>query len=422
MTVLEHAPVVLPAALETARVRDRLISAAQRVGVPAFEMRGRRLHALGVVGVVDIGDVVVEILPKTTDLASREDAAAFLGDLLRFAGAPDDLGLSEAGVASSGGDLMEVIYAWASRLAEQLLLNGTPRRYAIREEQSTAVRGRVELRHVVRQRPGRAFELTVRHAPLGDDNPLSRIIRWLVALISVRTRSLRTRGLCFQLLDRMEGVRSTAPELRDVDALILTSFELAWSPLVSLARAFLIQDRPDPSRGGSDSAVAVLFPLHQLFEAALRRVFREGLAASGLRLTPSVGTLLRGQGERDLIDLRPDFPLGRNGACAVVGDAKWKRIFHGEGPPRPAERDVYQLTAYMTALDAGAGFLISPLPDGSAADLRAVPYRLRGLERPFVLIGVRLPVLIDPGAAGESLRSAFCLRVSELATSAQAAV
>jgi 5-methylcytosine-specific restriction endonuclease McrBC regulatory subunit McrC len=56
-----------------------------------------------------------------------------------------------------------------------------------------AVRGRVELRHIVRQRPGRAFELTVRHAPLREDNPVGRVVRWLVGEVCTRTRSLRTR-------------------------------------------------------------------------------------------------------------------------------------------------------------------------------------------------------------------------------------
>lgn len=404
----------LPPNMDTARVRERLTAAALRAGVPAFETRGRRLHALGVVGVVDVGEVVVEILPKTAEGAARSDDLAFLGALLRFVGAPDDLGLSDAGVADDGGDLLELVFAWALKRAGRLLEEGPPRRYAVREERSSAVRGRVELRHLVRQRPGRAFELTVRHAPLSDDNPMSRIVRWLIAAVAERTRSLTTRGHGLQLLGRLEGVAAVTPDLGDLDCLVPTPFEADWAPLLVLARLFLLQGRPDPARGGGTAAVAVLLPLHGLFEGALRRVLREGASDHGLTLTRAGGLLLRGDGASGLVDLRPDYLLARDGAPVLVGDAKWKRIFEGDGPPRPSERDAYQLTAYVAAFEARAGFLAAPLPQGDGPSLRRAPYRLRGLDRPVSLLGVRLPVLIGADPAGQALRDAVCRAVADL--------
>lgn len=414
VTAREFAPVPLPQNLDTPRIRERLTAAALRVGVSGFETRGRRLHALGVVGVVDIGEVVVEILPKTNDGAARGDDVAFLGALFRYVGAPNDLGLSEAGVAKEGGDLLEIVFTWASRLAAKLLEEGPPRRYTVQEESSSAVRGRVELRHLVRQRPGRAFELTVRHAPLSRNNPVSRIIRWLIATLSERTGSMATRGRCLQLLDRLGGVEAVMPNLRDLDGLVPTPSEVAWAPLLALARLFLLQGHPDPTRGGAVAAIAVLVPLHGLFEAAVRRVLRDGLALHGLRLTRAGGALLRSDASGGLVDLRPDFLLNRDHTPVVVGDAKWKRIFNGDGAPQPTERDVYQLTAYVAAFEAKAGFIVAPLSEGPGPALRQATYRLRGLERQVDILGVRLPVLIGTNTAALTLRTALCRTLCDL--------
>ena len=63
---LERQRIILPPKLDTRRVRERLIEAVRRAGMPeALEVRRQDLFAKDVVGVVDVGDVAIEILPKT---------------------------------------------------------------------------------------------------------------------------------------------------------------------------------------------------------------------------------------------------------------------------------------------------------------------------------------------------------------------
>lgn len=236
VTTREYGRVDLPARLNTARTRERLEAAALRAGLRTFESRGRTLHAIGVVGVIDVGDVIVEILPKVSDAGGAGDGAAFLGALLRFTGAGERVTVTEAGIADSEGGLLELILAWAASLADRNMKEGPPRRYGIREETSSAVRGRVELRHLARQRPGRGFELTVRHAPLGEDNVIGRTVKWLIDEILRRTRSLRTRTLCLRLAQSVSGVSDVPPTANDLASLILAPLEMRWHPLITLAR------------------------------------------------------------------------------------------------------------------------------------------------------------------------------------------
>ncbi|QWG14294.1 McrC family protein [Bradyrhizobium sediminis] len=367
-------------------------------------------------GVVDVGDVIVEILPKTADGDVRSDGAAFLGRLLRFAGKEEAPVLSDASIAAGEGGLLEIIFAWAARTIADNLRDGVPRRYEVCEEVSTAVRGRVELRHVVRQRPGRAFELTVRHAPLREDNPVGRVVRWLVERLCTQTRSLRTRALCLKLLQSLLHIAQITPTKADLERLTLKSMETRWRPLIALARIFLSQQRPDPALGGSLPAVAVLFTLHDLFEAALRRVLREGLGAHGLLLQRNSGQLLYPiSGGGGSLGLRPDFRIGQKGAteATIIGDAKWKSIFDRSGLLHFSEADVYQVTTYMAALQAKAGFIVCPLLETFPQTLCRSTFAVSGLKRPLDFLGIRLSVLISDGPDGVDLRKLVCDFIAE---------
>ncbi|WP_284759245.1 hypothetical protein [Agrobacterium sp. fls2-241-TYG-188a] len=385
-------------------------SAGLRSGHRVFEVRDRRLFALGVVGVIDIGQVVVEILPKTKAAASTADRVEFLGNLLMFAGASEFLKVEKAAIAETNGSLLEVVFAWAIRSIEANMSRGMPRRYRERVEASTAVRGRVELRDLVRQRPGKAFELTVRHAPLSERNMINSTLKWLVEEIVRRTRSSRTRFVGRQIAGHLPDI-DDVPSFSDVQRLNLTPMESHWSPLIELAKTFLAQGRPDPARGGSLDSVAVLFTLHDLFEAALRRIFAEGFASYGLSLRPGTKHLLRSIVSGDqAFRMRPDFCLSEVGCSSpkIVGDAKWKLIFAERFNLR--EPDVYQLVAYMAGLQAKAGFVISPLSEDDEQTIRCAQFAVSGLDCPLNVFGVRLGSLII-GDNAATFRRALCERV-----------
>ncbi len=411
VTGREYDGLTLPRALDTAATRERLQAAGRRAGLRTFEARGTSLYALGIVGVVDIGNLIVEILPKSSQAASPLDGAAFLGRLLSFIGSGRQPKIAEASIRADGGGLFEVILSWTVDQAADHIAAGLPRRYVPATELSTAVRGRIDLRHLALQRPGRAFELRVRHAPLSEDNAVARIIRWLMGEVARRTTSTQTRARALQLLDAIAHVRETPPRLHELDKLVLSPHEAHWRPLIVLARSLLMQVTPDPARAGDLDSLAVLYSLHGLFEEALRKILTQGLGSINLRSQRIEGTLLTGAGV-GLIALKPDFRfVGPDHMGGIVGDAKWKRIFQGDGRIRLGEDDAYQITTYLTATGAERAFLISPI------DLPVPPmvhrtFDIKGAGKPLTVVGIHLPALIADTPAAEALRDQLCRLVA----------
>lgn len=406
VTTREYGTIALPSQLDTRRIRERLELAGRRTGLRTFETRGSSLYALGVVGVIDIGNLIVEILPKSGEGDSAADGAAFLGELLRFVANGKRPTIAEAAISAEGGGLFELILSWAVDQAARHLAGGLPRRYIATDELSSAIRGRIDLRHLALQRPGRAFELQVRHAPLSENNLIAQTVRWLLGEAARRTLNQRTRSRALGLFNAMTLIDASLPSKQALAALSLTALEAHWRPLIVLARTLLDQSTPDPARAGDLDSVAVLYSLHRLFEDAVRRVLAQGLGPFGFSPVLVDRPLLRSDGQ-SLIRLKPDFRfVGPQGSAGIVGDAKWKRIFQG-GRVSLSEGDAYQITTYLAATGAERAFLVSPI-DTPASPLRHQRFDVAGLGKPLTLIGVHLPTLIAKGVAGEDMRAAMC--------------
>jgi 5-methylcytosine-specific restriction enzyme subunit McrC len=416
--VLEHSRVHLPARYDTPRTRERLEDAARRAGKRAFEIRGHGLYTRDIVGVVDIGSVAVELLPKTSDLGTVDQGRVFLINLLRFASHGRALAVSDARIAIGDRSFLEIVLAWAVQTATVNIRNGLPRRYMLREEVSAAVRGRVNLRRVALARPEKPFELLVRHAPLIADNPITRIVKWMIGKIFYLTRVGGTRLRCQAILRDLENVSEIRPAELDFAGIVLQALEADWAPLLSFAQSLLQQLLPNPTGAGEVHSVAVLFTLHDLFEAALRKVFREGLPSHGISLRRLDGTLLRpipADHRSPIIRLKPDFSFlqSEQPEKRGLGDAKWKRFLTAESDIRPSEEDAYQLTAYLTALQGSSGFLFCPLYGVPASSqVRLSSWQLSGGGQPVHFVAIDVAALVMPDTRGKALRAALCKTVA----------
>ncbi len=412
--VLERQRVPLPQDLDTARIRERLVSAAAAAGMPdALENRRRALFAKGAVGVVDIGEVAVEILPKTQDGCTADEGRSFLMHLLRFVGRDrGPFATAAANIGNGEVGLAEVLYAWAIGMAARHIGTGLPRRYVPHTESSTAVRGRIDMKRVALARPGRDFELIIRHAPLSINSDVGRAVKWLIREIETRTRRAGTRRVAQSILGELHDLADIEADEALFDRIILRPLEGHWEPLLSFARSLARQRNMNPAAAGTRPAVAVLFTMHDLFERAIRRVLEDDGQVAGLSQTRIPKHLLFSKEGSNLVKLIPDyvFTIENNGTdWLAVGDAKWKDIWNIYGNPEPSREDAYQLAAYMAAGKADAGFLFAPLVrDNGQAPLQVFCHTMAGTMARVDIIGIHVPTLLRLDDTGELLRRSLC--------------
>lgn len=415
---LEHSRVDFPVELDTSRNHQRLEDASARVGRRAFETRSGRLFTKGVVGVVDTGNLIVEILPKIHRGGGINESRQFLIDLLQFTASESGIAVAAGRVDAGSNSLMELFLSWIVSTVLDHVSSGIPRRYVVREEISTAVRGRISLHRLARAAPGKAFELTVRHAPLSQDNALTRILRWLLVQVRLRSRSQTTRARCDAALDALRGAKDVAAADLPFERVSLTPWENHWESVVEFAKALAREAPPNATRAGTLPSLAILFTLHDLFETALRQVFRTGLKGSIVLTYSPRKYLLQSSSDPGVTALRlkPDFvfrSVGENAELAP-GDAKWKDIIGNAPDVRLEAADAYQLSAYLLALRAAKGFIFCPDFTRHSTVPTLSRWALAGDEHSLSVVSVSLPLLIAKSPAGEETRQNLCATVREV--------
>ena len=102
---------------------------------------------------------------------------------------------------------------------------------------------------------------------------------------------------------------------------------------------------------GEVRASGFLMEMNDVFQEFVTQALREALGVSDrVFLEKTVDSL----DAKNRIGLRPDLTWWDGPSCLFVGDAKYKNVTGGSVP----NADLYQLLAYVTALDLPGGLLI----------------------------------------------------------------
>lgn len=382
------------------------MQAGAALPLPVFEMRRGGLYACDSVGVLEVGRRRIEILPKVDPGGDKDSDRELLFRLLSWAGLLPGSVATRGGVRVKSVDLVEeVAKAVANELA-QLLGEGAPRRYTMKEEMAPVVKGRIDLGRVARRHSASRHLLPVRHFPLDRDNELSQLLRSLSETLEGRVRSGRTKrtlSYCRDVLDQ-----ATRIPLAEATRLSghLGRYETQWNRLVVLAKALASGRAVDPMAPGGLDLFTFLFPLDHLFEEVLRRVLGRALASDPVDVTLSRRTchlLQRLRDDKRALQLRPDYVfLERSGVAIGIGDAKWKRLSPRKASYGLSSSDAYQVATYMTRYGVQNGLLFFPkdkwMDDPGTIAWRD-SFRLQGGAGRLTLLGIDVGALVHPSKA-----------------------
>ena len=128
-----------------------------------------------------------------------------------------------------------------------------------------------------------------------------------------------------------------------------------YREVVALSR-MVLQHRAFQLELGAARASGLLVDMIKLFQDFVTVALREELGVSEQRFGEGrIDTLdLPATGERGKVHLIPDLVWRDGSRCVFVGDVKYKRAVDERVP----NSDLYQLLAYVTALDLPGGILI----------------------------------------------------------------
>ena len=358
------------------RFADRLAALARRSpfagggGGGVLEHGRHELRARGVVGILAAGDCSLEILPKI-DGAAEENAegrnAAVRKRLIHMLAVALNLKInpgSMTDLAWQRETLLDIlIRVFCDKLTEAVR-KGMPRRYVEREDDLSALRGRLD---VVRQFTRHAVNpsrLACRFDVLSEDTALNRIMKAAVRHLSRISRSSANRRRLRELAFVYADIADIPPAALRWDDVVIDHTNRRWRELLSMASLFL-QGRYQTTTGGAGRGTALLFEMNTLFEEYVGRLISRALAGTDLTVSLQGGglsCLSAEKTERGPFQTRPDILIRRAGAVTHVIDTKWKRISSRIDDPEQgvSQGDVYQMMAYAQLYGAPRLTLLYP--------------------------------------------------------------
>ena len=296
------------------------------------------------VGAVEIGDLSVLIQPKI-GIPQLLSLACYAMGVFK----PQEKRLFQfKEEAETPPDTLALALAAAARRAfSRGLLHG----YRTEEEALHTVRGRIRFADQIRQRFGIPLPVEVRYDEFTDDITENQLIKAAVLRLGgMRLRSRQARRDLGWIAAMLENVSPVEFAPNDIPKVTFDRLNEHYRGVVGLSR-LILRHSAFESRRGAVRATGFLMDMNTLFQEFVTVALREALGVSEhVFLEKNINPLDTG-GD---VKLKPDLTWWSGRNCLFVGDAKYKRIENESVP----NADLYQLLAYVTALDLPGGLLI----------------------------------------------------------------
>ena len=296
------------------------------------------------VGAIEIDDLSVRIEPKI-GVPKLLSLACYAFDRVRLQ--PRDFDFPEE---TALPDFLALALTSAARRAfSRGLLHG----YLTREEALYAVRGRIRFDEQIRRRFGIPLPVEVRYDEFTDDITANRLVKAAARRLGrMQLRLPAARNGLGRIAGTLDNVSLVEFSPEHVPVVEFDRLNAHYREVVALSRMVLRHSEYQAERGpAAVRAPGFLVDMNKLFQDFVTVALREELGVSKDRFGES-GIDSLDEGSK--VHLRPDLVWRDRGSCVFVGDAKYKNIAN-EGVPNS---DLYQMLAYVTALDLPGGLLV----------------------------------------------------------------
>jgi 5-methylcytosine-specific restriction enzyme subunit McrC len=361
--IFEHAPLKVGGRFTSAHF-DRLVQYNERHGNKFFNVGHNRLHFKNYVGVIQVGNLTIEILPKADrepdSPAQKDKWQRALIEMLHQSGFLKLDSISDAKLRLHASSLLDIYFATFLDEVNRLVHHGLVRKYRQEQGNLTALKGRILFQQHLAKNLIHRERFFTEHTVYNRNNPFNQILRAaLDVLARVSTNPhlaamARTYLLSFEDADAISVCENTFARLHH------TRNTERYHRALQLAKLIILNYSPDV-RSGREDVLAILFDMNTLFEryvfAHLRR-YEASHPARAIKFKPQAHkTFWTTEQMRKSIrpDIVAEIGFGPTRERMIL-DTKWKIPLNR----RPADADLHQMHSYNVQFGASRSYLIYP--------------------------------------------------------------
>lgn len=343
------------------RITLKELNALQRFygekGVPYFNLIHHGVKFNEYVGVIQIGETTIEVLPKmdkNIEVSSKEDWRIVLIEMLNSVGIFDIHSPSISSLKLRPHSILDLYFELFVSEVENLIRRGLIRKYRKKEGNKYALKGSLHFSRHIQNNLVHQERFYVKYSTYDKIHTIHQILLKTIKLLcQINTNSF--------LNSRIGELSLNFPEMPDVKVneflfqkIILDRKSECYANSLQIAKLILLNFHPDISKGKND-VLALMFDMNLLWEE---------FVFTSLRKFKPFGTTIKAQNVKQFwkpsngrgVKLKPDIVINKDKPDCVILDTKWKDL----NGYNPSTNDLRQMYVYGKLYSANKVALLYP--------------------------------------------------------------
>lgn len=322
-------------------------------GVPFYNLCYHGVQFKEYVGVIQIGNTLIEVLPKA-DKNDRDEVAwrKILIGMLKAVGSFDINAPTESHLKIRPNTILDLYFEMFLKEVEYLLHNGLIKQYRKKEGNVSALKGNLLFGKQIQQNIVHQERFYVRHVTYDVFHTLHFILYKTIKLLQKINTNPKLHGRIGALLlhfPEMPEVKVTATTF---ERIVYNRKNQSYKKAIEIAKLLLLQYHPDLTKG-ANHVLALMFDMNILWEKFVFHSLRK--AHHLVKVEPQVSKHFWKPTGGYSVRIRPDMVIKYKDRIMVL-DTKWKNL----DQYKPSVEDLRQMFTYGHYFEALDTALIYP--------------------------------------------------------------
>ncbi len=337
------------------------------------------------VGVIQIGNLTIEILPKADkqENENKKEWQSILIEMLKACRLLKINHLSSANLRLKQNFILDLYFELFIKEIEKLLHQGLNKNYQETTDNQLAMKGKLVFKKQIQFNLIHKNRFFTKHQTYDYNHLINQIIGQTIEVLSQMTTNIT-------LLDKLKRLKLYFPKVDRIQVTEKHFKQLTYDKkteryrtALEIARLILLNYSPD-IRGGKHPIISILFDMNVLFETFIFRQLKQ--------IEISNNIIVIGQPSRKFWNhrnLKPDIIIEKDNERFVL-DTKWKILKNTS----PSDNDLRQMFAYSNIFNAKKAILVFPKTASRQTDVKGYFHQSSTQEAHQILCDIHFSKVI----------------------------
>lgn len=319
-----------------------------------FSLERRKIKLKHYVGVLKVGDLTIEVLPKVGKGQKNDDKKNIdkwhdaLVKMLKFTQRIRSYSTTESALSTSKQKLLDLYFDQYMVEVEKLFKEGLRKKYRFKEGNLSKLKGRIVFSSHIKQNIINKHKTYCKYQTFDFDHDIHSVIKRALLITRDITNSSELNAKAKKILLSFPYEVRDSISIAKLNKIKLDRTTKRYKKALDLA-SLIIKSCCPVFTAGRVSVLAFMFDMNHLFEEFVFRVIKKGFVGSGVVVSRRVKKFW------DDKEIKPDIVV-KGSKGNIVLDTKWKTPLKGI----PSDDDLKQIYVYNNYFESPVSYLLYP--------------------------------------------------------------